>query len=187
MSRRAWILILVVVGALIALPIAWYLISPVFIDVVVNEELPMSMATATAAMSEAMAEPDKVMDEPMPDEEMASMVILTMGEFYDLGGHPGQGTATVYQLEDGSRVLRFEQFEVINGPQLHVWLVPQDPVPDTVGRELEGYFDLGPLKGNIGDQNYEIPTDLVLDEYASVVIWCVPFRVPFNAAPLTAP
>ena len=97
------------------------------------------------------------------------------------------GTATVYELGDGSRVLRFENFEVINGPQLHVWLVPPDPVPDTVGREIPDYFDAGPLKGNIGDQNYDIPADLDLADFGSVVIWCVPFRAPFNAAPLSPP
>ena len=185
MRRRVWIV--VIVGLIVLLPIAWYLGSPLFIDRVVDEEFPTSMATATAAMEMAAAEPDKVMEEPMPEGDMAMMEILASGEFYDLGGHPGMGTATIHGLEDGSRVLRFEQFEVLNGPQLHVWLVPHDPVPDTVGRELEGYHDLGPLKGNIGDQNYDIPADLNLDDFASVVIWCVPFRVPFNAAALRAP
>ncbi len=83
--------------------------------------------------------------------------------------------------------MRFEDFEVLNGPQLHVWLVPVDPVPNTVGVEISGYVDLGPLKGNIGNQNYDIPDGLALDDFASVVIWCVPFRVPFNAAPLSTP
>jgi len=60
-------------------------------------------------------------------------------------------------------------------------------VPDSVGVEIAGYFDLGPLKGNIGDQNYDLPADLDLSDFKSVVIWCQPFRVPFNAAPLVAP
>ena len=59
--------------------------------------------------------------------------------------------------------------------------------PDTVGVELAGAIDLGLLKGNIGNQNYEIPADIDLDAFASVVIWCEPFRVPFNAASLTVP
>lgn len=185
MSRRTWIIIGVLV--LLALPVAWVLISPLFIDREVDEAFPMVSTEASATMSAAAAKPAVEMEEPMPVEDMETMQILAQGEFYDLGGHPGMGTATVYELADGSRVLRFENFEVINGPQLHVWLVPPDPVPDAVGREIPGYFDAGALKGNIGDQNYELPADLDLEEYGSVVIWCVPFRVPFNAAPLNPP
>lgn len=183
MSRRLGILIGVLV--LLALPVAWYLVSPLFINREVNEAFPTLSPQATATMSAAAAEPDVEVEDTMPEKAMENMRILARGEFYDLGGHPGMGTATIYELADASRVLRLENFEVINGPQLHVWLVPPDPVPDNVGREISGYFDLGPLKGNIGDQNYEIPADLDLDDYGSVVIWCVPFRVPFNAAPLS--
>lgn len=193
MGRR----ILIALAGVAGLLLAYYLLSPLFIDRVVDEELPGAPttgsqpnpeleATATAAMQEAMDEPDKMMEEPMPPGEMTQVRILAQGELYDLAHH-GMGTATVYQLEDGSRVLRFEQFEVLNGPELHVWLVPVDPVPDTIGVEIAGYADLGALKGNIGDQNYPIASDLNLDDFASVVIWCVPFRVPFNAAPLSAP
>ena len=196
MSHRMRNVILVGFGLAVALPAGWYLLSPLFIDRVVEEEFPIVPAAATAAMEEAaeataamedaMAEPEKTMEDPMPAEEMADMRILAHGEFYSLA-HEGGGRATIYELTDGSRVLRFEEFEVLNGPDLHVWLVPVDPVPDTVGVEIAGYFDLGPLKGNIGDQNYDLPADLDLSDFKSVVIWCQPFRVPFNAAPLVAP
>jgi hypothetical protein len=130
-----------------------------------------------------MAEPEKTMEDPMPADETADMRIVALGEFYNLA-HEGHGRATIYELADGSRLLRFEEFEVLNGPDLHVWLVPVDPVPDTVGVEIPGYVDLGPLKGNIGDQNYDLPANLNLGNFKSVVIWCQPFRVPFNAAAL---
>ncbi len=182
MTRKTWIVIGVL--ALLTLPVAWYLISPLFVDKEVDEAFPTLTVDATETMAAAAMEPDTMMEEAI---DLAAMSILAQGEFYDLGGHPGMGTATVYELGDGSRVLRFENFKVINGPQLHVWLVPPDPVPDAVGREIPGYFDAGPLKGNIGDQNYEIPADLDLADFGSVVIWCVPFRVPFNAAPLSLP
>jgi len=186
MSQNRRLIGLGIVALAIALPVGWYLLSPLFIDRVVEEELPAVAAEATAAMEGAMAEPDKRMEEPMPEGDMASMRILAQGEFYDLA-HEGEGRATLYELADGSRVLRFEQFKVLNGPDLHVWLVPVDPVPNTVGREITGYVDLGPLKGNIGDQNYDLPEDLELGDFKSVVIWCQPFRVPFNAAPLNPP
>jgi hypothetical protein len=186
-----------VIAALGVLVAAWYLISPLFFDRTVDEELPTSQPAvteqesavsaaveATDAMNEALTEVPVEVSEPMPEGELELMIVLATGEFYDVA-HEGMGTATIYQLEDGSRVLRFENFEVLNGPQLHVWLTSASLVENTIGVELPGYFDLGPLKGNIGDQNYEIPADLDLSLYNSVVIWCVPFRVSFNAAPLT--
>jgi hypothetical protein len=189
-NRRTWIVVGALLAAGVALPVGWYLFSPLFINRAVDEALPTAAFTfvpaeATAAMEKAMAEPTQAMAEAMPAGDMATMTILAQGEFYDIA-HEGRGRATVYQLADGSRVLRFEDFEVLNGPDLHVWLVPVDPVPDTVGVEIPGYVDLGKLKGNIGNQNYDLPADLDLAQFKSVVIWCQPFRVPFSAAPLRA-
>jgi hypothetical protein len=176
----------IIVAAVVGLPVAYYLLSPLWINVEVDESFPTAMPAevsvqATQAMSTAMAETDTVMEEAMPEVEMS---VLAQGSFYDLI-HVGEGQALVYQLADGSRVLRLQDFEVDNGPELHVYLVPIDPVLSSVGVEIPGAVDLGLLKGNIGDQNYEIPADLDLSQYKSVVIWCQPFRVPFIAAPLT--
>jgi hypothetical protein len=195
MKRRN---LLIGIAVLVAIPVAYYLLSPLFFDVEVSEGFPTPAPgenvfdnpeiapTATKMMEEAMAEDPIEMAEPMPEGDMAEMEILVQGAFYDIA-HEGMGTATIYRLADGTRVLRFENFEVLNGPELHVYLAPQDPVADTVGVELEGAIDLGQLKGNIGDQNYTLPDDLDLSQFSSVVIWCVPFRVPFNAAGLAAP
>lgn len=185
-SRGKLVLVMVVAGLVVALPIGWYLLSPLFIDRVVQEDLPFVPAEATAAINDALAKPGIATDESMPADGMAGMRILAQGDFYDVA-HPGHGRATVYELADGTQVLRFEDFEVLNGPDLHVWLVPIDPVPNTIGSEIAGYLDLGPLKGNIGDQNYDLPADLLLQDYRSVVVWCQPFRVPFSAAALNPP
>lgn len=186
MNNRNLRILAIAVAVLVGLPVAYYLLSPLWINVEVNESFPTAAAEvsvqATQAMSTAMAEPDKVMAEAMP---AAEMTILTEGSFYDII-HIGSGRAIVYQLADGSRVLRLQDFEVDNGPELHVYLVPIDPVPSSVGVEIAGSVDLGLLKGNIGDQNYGIPADLDLSQFKSVVIWCQPFRVPFIAAPLGA-
>jgi len=186
MSRSRGKLVLVGAALIVALPIGWYLLSPLFIDRVVQEDLPFVPAEATAAIDEALAEPEIATGEPMPADGMAGMRILAQGDFYDVA-HAGHGRATVYELADGMRVLRFEDFEVLNGPDLKVWLVPIDPVPNTIGSEIDGYLDLGPLKGNIGDQNYDLPAGLLLQDYRSVVVWCQPFRVPFSAAALNPP
>ncbi len=98
--------------------------------------------------------------------------------------HQGSGTATIYELADGSRVLRLEELDVTNGPDLHVLL---SPVAAPTGRDdvtASGYIDLGGLKGNQGNQNYEIPADYEIPAELSVVIYCVPFHVLFASAPL---
>ncbi len=138
----------------------------------------------------ATAMPDKMMDEPMPTAASqptatvpAAPVLLSEGDFYGVDDfHQGSGEAIIYQISDGSYFLRLENFEVTNGPQLHVILgVDDNPYNhDTLG----DYLDLGQLKGNIGDQNYVIPTGTDLSAYGSVVIYCVPFRAIFAIAPL---
>ena len=191
MNRKTLITVGIILAVLIGLPVGWYLLSPLWVNVEVDESFPaapalvstevlMPEAEPTAAMATAMAEPDKMMEDEMPTVEMT---VLSQGSFYDIA-HLGKGQALVYQLADGSRILRLQDFEVDNGPDLHVYLVPIDPVPASAGSEIAGSVDLGKLKGNIGDQNYEIPADLDLSQYQSVVIWCQPFRVPFIAAAL---
>lgn len=138
--------------------------------------------------------PTKEMDEPMPTVMPTSMpeptptiiqepILITDGDFYGADDfHQGKGDAFIYQNPDSSYFLRFENFEVTNGPQLHV-ILGREPNPfnhETLG----DYLDLGPLKGNIGDQNYVIPAGTDLEAYGSVVIYCVPFRAIFAIAPI---
>jgi hypothetical protein len=79
--------------------------------------------------------------------------------------------------------VRFEDFEVENGPDLRVYLSRADA--DAPQRELAGDFvDLGDLKGNIGDQNYLVPGSVDLTRYRSAVVWCRRFSVGFAVAPL---
>ena len=116
----------------------------------------------------------------------AAPVVLKSGAFRDADSfHNGEGSATVYELPDGSHVLRFEDFRVTNGPDLRVLLATH---PDPQGRnEVQGpgYVELGKLKGNIGNQNYPLPEGLSPDDYGSVVIYCKPFHVVFSVAPLS--
>ena len=97
------------------------------------------------------------------------------------------GTVQILTLADGSRVLRIEDLATSNGPDLKVWLTD---APVIEGRDGWGVFvdgiwlDLGPLKGNVGSQNYAIPADAQLGQYSSVSIWCDRFNVSFGAAEL---
>ncbi len=129
--------------------------------------------------------PDKVMNEESVEEnESSGPIALLTGMFRDADSiHKGEGEATVYDLGSEGRIVRFENFNVTNGPDLRVLLATH---PDPQGRSDvdQGYIELGKLKGNIGNQNYTIPSDINLDEYNSIVIYCKPFHVVFSVAPL---
>jgi len=170
---------------------AWWFFSPAFIDDPVSEPLPVvSVESSPTPFTAEVAPTSKPVDvQPQPTVETSASTteqILAQGSFYNLA-HLSSGEALVYQLADASRILRLQNFSVDNGPDLFVYLVPVDPVPNASGTEIAGYYNLGRLKGNIGDQNYELPADLDLSQYKSVVIWCQAFAVPFAAAPLTPP
>ncbi|MCB1260129.1 MAG: DM13 domain-containing protein, partial [Acidimicrobiales bacterium] len=81
----------------------------------------------------------------------------------------------------GTTYVRFEGLETDNGPDLVVYLTKQPADAQAVG---DDYLDLGVLKGNVGNQNYEVPAGVDLSEYDSVVIWCRRFAVSFGAAPV---
>lgn len=140
------------------------------------------MAADTAV---AMMAPTRAVDEAMPPIDAPT--IIASGSFIQIDPiHGAEGTATIYQLPDSTRVLRFESFRSTNGPDLRVYLSTQ--IPTTTFAELgENALYLETLKGNVGNQNYAIPPDVDLSIYRSVVIWCEPFGVVFSSAALNAP
>ena len=184
-----------VIAAIPAIALAWWLASPLFINTTVDEEFPLTVSAeipdgfTREEVEETMATMAKMDDtatEPMMPAMSAAMV-LSMGNFRDADSfHKGSGTATVYQLEDGSHVLRFEDFRVTNGPDLRVLLSKASDIADKGEFQQYEYVELDRLKGNIGNQNYVIPADLDVSEYGSVVIYCKPFQVLFSVAPLAA-
>ena len=152
-------------------------------------EVQASLDAADAAGADGAAGAD----EAAPTESAApstaapaaapQIVTVAEGMFIPRGRYSGEGTARV--LNDGSeqRFLRFENFSTDNGPDLNVYLVNADAAADS-GVLDDDVVDLGDLKGNIGDQNYEIPPDVDLSVYDTVVVWCVRFSTPFTAADL---
>ena len=154
----------IIVLGIVVIVIAWYLFRPekLFINQSVNEGLETSSTTGS--------------DSPSP---------VTEGSFHGVA-HDTKGTAAIYVLPDGKRVLRFTNFETSNGPDVHVFLGAAADANDSDTVTSAGYVELGSLKGNVGDQNYEIPSDINLSDYHSVTIWCKRFGVNFGTAPLTA-
>ena len=107
---------------------------------------------------------------------------VVSGEFKGLA-HETAGHAAIYNLH-GKYVLRFTGFSTSNGPDVHVYLVaaPDASNDDTVHHA--GFINLGKLKGNEGDQNYELPSGIDLSTYRSVSLWCQRFNVNFGACSL---
>lgn len=108
--------------------------------------------------------------------------VLADGAFQALE-HPTAGMAQLLDLGRGRRFLRFEDLDTSNGPDLRVYL-SEIPAGDDWYAYGERFIDLGPLKGNRGDQNYEVPAGTDLSKYRSAVIWCRRFTVGFGVAPL---
>jgi hypothetical protein len=203
MKRRGIIVIVGVIGLVILGAVGWYLASPLFINRTVDEEFPVASppteesaeALPTEEPTETLQEqveatqeeaaptatmPNTEMDEPMP--EGGEPVALASGMFVGVDDfHQGMGTATLYELPDGGLVLRFDEFEVTNGPDLHVFL-SSNPAPTGAEDMGEDSLDLGALKGNIGSQNYDIAPGTDVGRYQSVLIYCVPFHVVFATA-----
>ncbi len=113
----------------------------------------------------------------------AAAVAVLLGRDAD-SFHRGNGRASIYHLKDGSQLLRLEDFTVTNGPDLRV-LLAGHPDPSTRGElDAQGYVELGRLKGNVGNQNYDVPASVDLVAQMSVVICCKPFHVVFSVAGL---
>ena len=127
----------------------------------------------------------KVNEAMPPGLANVSETTLAAGSFHSVA-HRTKGTASIYQLADGTRILRLANFETSNGPDVHVYLVAANDASDSETVKEAGFVELGSLKGNIGDQNYDIPADADLAKYRAVTIWCKRFSVNFGTAPLNS-
>lgn len=177
--RRRHVVIPVVVVALGGLIVAALLFQPwkLFVNQVVDEAAPTVTGPAVAdgdpRTKKAPAQP-------------TGPTVVAQGEFISQE-HETSGTAVILELPDGSKVLRLEDLATSNGPDLEVWLAA---APVRGGNDGWFVFDdgkyesLGPLKGNIGSQNYPIPDTVDISDFNAVSIWCARFRVSFGAAEL---
>ena len=146
MSKRSMI---IGVGV-VMLGVLWYAFRPelLFVNKTVSEEFPGGPAMASI--------------EKGP-------IAVTKGNFKGLA-HETKGLASIYQLADGKRTLRLTEFATSNGPDVHVYLVAAEVEKGNDVVKEAGFIDLGSIKGNIGDQNYDIPADVDLNKYRTVSI-----------------
>jgi Electron transfer DM13 len=205
MNKKA-IIILIIIAAIV-IPIGIYIASPLFINTTVNEPLPTSGLTDLQKFQEFMSmnnEQERVeKGQQMTTEEKNAILrgaaqtngstvnqnmteaeitlgypSLLIGEFVGVndGIHNAEGLVKVIRLDDGSMILRLENFKATNGPDLYVYLATDNGASD--------FVNLGRLKGNIGNQNYDIPESTDFSRYDTVLIWCKAFSVLFGSAKL---
>jgi hypothetical protein len=190
---------------------AYYLASPLFISTEVDEPLPTTaveseayqrfvsmneeekmqaakqmsiqerdqiMATASKVNNSIDESMDQVQQQTQNNAATTTTNVLRTGSFVGVGDgiHNAEGTAKVIPLQDGSNILRLEDLRVTNGPDLYVYLATDKSASD--------FVNVGKLKANNGNQNYDIPTETDLTKYDTILIWCRPFSVLFGSAEL---
>lgn len=207
--RRARVTIVGIPALAVIVAAGWLLGSPLFTNTTVDEAFPfaaravvppdMTRTKVEQVMAE-MAKLDLPVDEAMPPSmtsqvpetgptpsttSQAEAKVLSSGAFRDADSfHKGSGVAKIYWGQDGTHLLRLEDFKVTNGPELHVILSPEPDPESSEQVKSPGYIDLGKLKGNIGNQDYPIPEGVDVGALSSVVIYYKPFQVVFSVATL---
>jgi len=166
-----------VVGALLAAVLAYlavgiFGVQTLFYDTEVNEDF-----AATPLASEEQGPSQAAQSAPRDP------VVVSSGRFQPVA-HPGTGDAIVYRLEDGSHMLRLENLNVFNGPALYVYAVAAKDASDSETVLDASFLNLGPLKGNKGNQTYELPAEFDPEKYRAISVWCRRFSVNFAMAPL---
>jgi hypothetical protein len=212
-SSKKSIIIGIIIAA-VAIPLGIYTALPLFINTEINEPVPTvsdgnNDAAATQEFKDfmEMSEQERIEQGQQMSIEERDMIMkgaaqtngttvneemITIG-----GGGGGEETSTVYagmfvgvndgihnaegqvkviKLSDGSNFLRLEDFRSTNGPDLYVYL--------STDKGNSDFVNLGRLKGNVGNQNYEIPQGTDLSKYDTVLIWCQAFSVLFGSSEL---
>jgi len=171
-----------------------------FTDTRVEEALPQLTETTVAPKDEITDKDDEKVaknEEPLSSSKSATdstevidpPEVLAEGKFIT-HEHATTGSVKILKYSDGSRILRIENLKTSNGPKLEVWLTDAPVIEGLDGWRMfdDGkYINLGALRGNIGSQNYSIPSEINLYDYSSISIWCERFSVSFGAAALRSP
>ncbi|MFE9028222.1 DM13 domain-containing protein [Streptomyces iakyrus] len=174
---RPWVIgVLVVALVGVSLGLYWFQPWKLWQDETVQEALPSAIAPSAPPAGAPSASPS-----PAPRPRTLAGGELISHE------HATSGKVKLVRLADGSHVVRLEDLDTSNGPDLRVWLTDAPVKEGRAGWHVfdDGtYVSLGKLKGNKGSQNYIVPADVDPSRYTSVSIWCDRFDVSFGAAEL---
>lgn len=146
----------------------------------------LAIAATAAGWGLYFFRPDRAFRDRVVSEPVAvAGTLIRLGTF-EPRAHDGSGVSEIRALPDGRRVLVLREFRTLDGPDLKVYLLVNADAAS--GGDLDaGYVSLGALKGNVGDQSYEIPAEVDLTRYVAVSVWCQRFGVNFTTAPLASP
>ena len=181
----------------IVIAITTYTISPLFINTTLDEPLPDTRTNIGFDEYMKLSEDERaIIGKDMTNEEKGNIMKVfaqenvtinnemtipenqingkLVGTLIDAGDgfHMASGQVKVLQITDGTQILRFENLDVTNGPDLYVYLAT-----DTTAKD---FISLGRLKGNMGNQNYPIPENIDFEKYNTVLIWCQAFSTLFG-------
>ncbi len=196
MTRRRATQLVVIIGVL-ALVTAGLVFKPwlLFVDTRINDTIPQvaqplgsgeARPGPTPVAPEQPGTPGATQSPQTTKTAEAQALQLSAGTFIS-HEHATSGAVSVIEQPDGSRLLAITDLDTTTGPDVHVWLSAADVVEGREGWYTAGgadFVDLGPIKGNQGDQLYDIPPDVDLSRYVAVDLWCVQFGVSFGAAQL---
>jgi hypothetical protein len=169
----------------VAIPLAWYMASPLVLSSTIDEPAPSVVAArpspSATTPSPSPADTARPSTGPAPSVSPAELISLA-GPFHGSDDfHFGRGTARLIETAPGVFVIRLEDFEVRNGPDLYVYLSP------SADGYTDGAIEVAKLKADKGNQNYDVPAGAFTGgkRPASVVIWCKQFSHLFATAPLS--
>ncbi|OQD57922.1 electron transporter [Streptomyces phaeoluteigriseus] len=176
-----WVIaVLVVAVGGVGFGLYWFQPWKLWQDETVQEALPGVVNSSAPSVSATSDEPSRP-PAPTPGPHMLASGELISHE------HATSGTVQLVRLADGTHVVRLENLDTSNGPDLRVWLTDAPVKREQAGWHVfdDGeYVSLGKLKGNKGSHNYTLPDGVDPSGYSSVSIWCDRFDVSFGAAEL---
>jgi len=152
--------IIVFIFICLTLVVGYYFISPIFITIEVNDSLPNLDVNTDDSEDDSNSTTTKIVSAPV------------IGS----AGHPASGEVKLINTSEG-KVIRYENFETINGPDLYVYLSKDLKAID--------FVSLGEIRATKGNVNYTIPDNIDLGEYKYVMTWCKQFGVLFNYADIS--
>jgi hypothetical protein len=154
-------------------------------------------ANLALRMLNASLRPDVVVpDDEQSNPQLQGQVEVRRGTFIEITpNRSAEGTVTIYELPDGSRYLWLDDFSVVQGPGLRLFLSRANratltelaAADDPAQREyLSSINDLAldPLRANVGSQAYDVPREADLSQYNSVLIYSTDLDLLYSMAPL---